>query len=117
MRRAVALAFVIAPALLACGNSSPGPSKAQIVAACTHVCQCETNTTDTSCQTTCDAAPSGAPAASASWTSVHQGSFGSFYSSLSSDPFNVVDQACLDCFTAAACTGILAGTACVSECM
>jgi hypothetical protein len=113
----ISVAVALGLGLSACGGSSgsSGPSQAAVVAACTHLCQCETATTDTSCHDNCASAPAGAPNASASWTSVEQ-SFSSWGSSLSSDPFNVADQACIDCFTTASCAAIMASTACVTEC-
>jgi hypothetical protein len=106
MRASFFLIFV-----MACGGSSSSGQDA--VSACTHVCQCETNTTDASCHTDCANAP---PATGS--TSFSLGSWGSLSTSgsLSSDPFGNVDQACIDCYAAASCASILAGTACTTEC-
>jgi len=92
----------------ACSSSSSGPTQAEVAAACMHICQCEAGTPDPTCQTDCTTGPG----------TTSSNSLSSSVSSIgiSSGGLTTVDQACVDCFTTAACTDIVNGTACTSTC-
>ncbi len=109
------------------GPKVDAPVAATAMAACMHICLCEANapgtpgTTDAMCQADCQqsegpftSTSTGTSTSTSTSTSLSTGT--SFSTTAGGVDFAASEQACVACFAAASCSGIVAGTVCASDC-